>query len=187
MTGQPASSFGMPTAVPTGPPTAATVLAEALTDIKKKYAPYLDGVGNPVPTQGVQCRPNLDCKFSTVIYKKYDGNVNPYQQLLDVPKSDEIDRNNPDPEFYYAMKDLGALQLQQRYNHQQTTQQQHLAHIKSLQEIVEAVDKNNSQLQMKYEALRNADLQLKLALLAIFRKIEVLRNHGKPIQGSEVK
>ena len=52
-------------------------------------------------------------------------------------------------------------------------------------EIIDATDKGAVTLSLRAEELRNKQTRLYLQMLGVFRKIELMRNRGKPVQGNE--
>lgn len=163
------------------------IFHEAIKDMKKKYAPYVDGLGNPnLQPMDNTYRPNQDCKFATVSYLRRDHpQTNPH--LLDVLRGEDVDKNNPDPEKYFAVREYGVVQLQNRFDAQSEAIEKDEKNLKELQTIVESVDKRNSFMISRYEGLKLNFAHLQLKLLRLLRKIEILRNRGSPIQSSEIK
>lgn len=186
--GKPTSTFGLPSTQPAMQSQQNYgIFSDPIREIKKRYAPFVDGFGNPLlqPTD-TSCRPNIDCKFVAINYRKYeDANINP--QLLDIARNEEIDQNNPDPEKYFAVREYGISQLQTRFDSQTTTINKNKESLKDLQEIIDSVEKKNHQMTARYEGLRANYFLIQLSLLRILRKIEVLRQYHSPLDKSEVK
>lgn len=162
--------------------------AEPIKEIKKRYAPYLDRNGYPQP-QAVDAfsRSNEECKFSSVVYKKYSEVNLSSNQLQNLPRSDEIDRSNPNPSQYFPMKEFGVKSLHDRFERQTTTLEKYFEHTKEVRAITDSIDKNANLLSARLDGLRNSFVRSKLQLLQILHKIEVLRSHGTSLQASEIK
>ena len=161
------------------------VFVETITNLKKKYSSYLDGLGNPIP-QPVDnnCRPNTECKFSFVSYKPVEALSQSKHHMIEDPVTNSM---NPDPENYFAVKEYGIHSLLTKYQTQQTNTQRDLNYVVELNNIIQNISKNSVQLSNNYDNLNNNNKNIKLNLLLILKKIELLRAHGKPLQHSEVK
>jgi hypothetical protein len=191
--GRPATGFGLPsstqpgfTSMPVQPNYG--IFTDPIREIKKRYAPFVDGFGNPLlkPTD-MSCRPNVDCKFVAINYRKFEDSSNQINpQLLDIARNEEVDQNNPDPEKYFAVREYGISQLQTRFDNQTAATTKHKESLKDLQEIIDSVEKKNNQMIARYEGLRSNYFLLQLSLLRILRKIEVLRQYQSPLDKSEI-
>lgn len=95
--------------------------------------------------------------------------------------------NNPDPSRYIPVSVIGIDALKLRFDQQQSESQKLKEHIRSLREVIEAVDLSNTQMDTRFSALQRKQIHIYQRLMGLLRKVEVLRCRGSPIENSEVK
>lgn len=181
--GQPGTSFQLGGNTQTS---SLGVCEAPVKNILKQYAPNIDNNWNPLSQPlDSNSRANPDCKFAAVTYRKYDGAAIPPE--LEVVRTQEIDKFNPDPENFFPIKELGVANLQLRFNNQSTSIDKNQKSIQELQGIIKKAEISYDQLLGRYESLKLQHTQLQSTLLNILRKIEVTRCRGVPLRSSEIK
>lgn len=170
------------------------VIGEHLVEVRKKYAPGLKN-GMPVASLDENCKLNSECKFSAFAYRKHSNKLNAQEILQnrenEVYKSgslwEQAESHNPDPENYASLVEYGVIALHDRFKDQCKSTEQAFANDKELSGLIELYDKRASALSLRTEGLKGKQRDIFLQILEIFKKIEVLRSRGRPLQPSETR
>ena len=99
----------------------------------------------------------------------------------------QAELNNPDPSRYYPVRILGIDALKARFDQQQAESLKLKEHLHNLKEVVDAVELSNTQISTRFSALQMKQVHIYQKLMALLRKVEVLRCHGKPLEESEAR
>ena len=95
--------------------------------------------------------------------------------------------NNPDPARCYPVLVVGIDALKARFDRQQAEAQKLREHSRAIKEVVEAVELSHTQVGGRFAALQMRQIGLYQRLLALLRKVEVLRCRGTPLQQAELR
>jgi hypothetical protein len=95
--------------------------------------------------------------------------------------------NNPDPTRYYPVRILGIDALKARFDQQQAESLKVKEHLQSVREVIDTVELSNTQIDTRFAALQMRQAHLYQKLLALLRKVEVLRCRGSAFEQSEEK
>jgi uncharacterized protein YhaN len=99
----------------------------------------------------------------------------------------QAEANNPDPARYYPVRIMGIDALKTRFDHQQTESIKLKEHSQNLREVLDTVELSNTQIETRFTALQMRQAHIYQKLMALLRKIEVLRCRGLPIEESEAR
>lgn len=61
------------------------------------------------------------------------------------------------------------------------------SHVDHLADIIDTLEVSNSQMATRFEGIKDKQITIYQGLLAVMRKIEVLRAHDSPVQASEIR
>ena len=177
MFGQPAQNQ-IQSKAPVGP------VMEAIEKLQRSYAAVRDTNGKYVAT-GNGFR-NDECNFKTIMLNKRGASTVQQDQLVYGELLEQAERDNTDPENYMPVEELGIANLKARYDNQKEESTKIRDRAVKIGDILKAVRETNQQLNAKFELLKKKQININKRVLAIVRKIEVLRCHGTPLQQSEL-
>jgi hypothetical protein len=95
--------------------------------------------------------------------------------------------NNPDPDRYFPVRVIGVDALKSRFDLQQSESAKLKEHTKSVREVLDAVDSSNMQIGARFQSLQMKQIHIYQKMLALLRKVEVLRCKGLPMEQAEMR
>jgi len=161
-------------------------IARSIEKLQRAYAPYQDMNGKS-SAQAAAGRYNDDCMFKTFMYDRRNGSAHASDPSLSGQLLEQAELNNPDPSRYYPVRILGIDALKARFDQQQAESLKLKEHLHNLKEVVDAVELSNTQISTRFSALQMKQVHIYQKLMALLRKVEVLRCHGKPLEESEAR
>lgn len=85
------------------------------------------------------------------------------------------------------MRVLGVDALKARFDQQQAESLKLKEHLQNLREVVDTVELSNTQISTRFNALQMKQVHIYQKLMALLRKVEVLRCRGIPLEESETR
>lgn len=82
---------------------------------------------------------------------------------------------------------LGIDALKARFDQQQSESLKLKEHTQNLREVLDSVELSNTQIETRFTALQMRQAHIYQKLMALLRKIEVLRCRGLPVEESEAR
>jgi hypothetical protein len=159
---------------------------EALEKLQRSYAPVREATtGRYVAkAEGGIC--NDECNFKMIMLNKRQGNSSQKDQFVYGELLEQAERDNTDPENYIPVQELGIAALKARFDNQKKESTLIRERSGKISDLLIALRESNQQLNARFELLKKKQLTINKRVLAIVRKIEVLRCHGTPLQQSEL-
>jgi predicted nucleic acid-binding Zn-ribbon protein len=158
-------------------------IVEAVERLKRSYAPARDVQGKLVNVpEGVR---NDECAFKYIALKRKDGSAQSNQALLYGNLLEQAEKDNADPDNYFVVEELGIESLKRRFDQQNTELEKAKGQVGQIRDVIQEVNSSNQLLSSRVVLLKNRQLDLNRRMLAIMKKIEVIRCHGTPLQDTE--
>mmetsp|Transcript_27607 Transcript_27607/g.39189 ORF Transcript_27607/g.39189 Transcript_27607/m.39189 type:complete len:546 (+) Transcript_27607:13-1650(+) len=132
-------------------------------------------------------KPNEDCEFKSIMYNRRVDSSTPTETLWRSRQFELAEQDNTDPENLVPVLELGMAPLKKRFENQVTEAAKSEQHIKALNDVLSTVEMANTQVAVRFEALRMRQVDIYRTLLTLMRKMEVLRCHGQRLQPQEVR
>lgn len=178
--------------------------AQKFREIRLVYAPLLDQQGEPIPEgRGIPPVQNDYCEFNRWTYDTRDPRIANHATrptllgqrrhwevsnlffLFELTNSQEVERDNPDPEHLVTIQEIGIGALKRRFDHQKIQANRLKEYCDDILSTLVVVRHSSHLSSAKISELEAKQTRLYHKLLAVVRKLELFRLHRRPLTPDE--